>query len=93
MNRRERKAEHEAEIDCAPGPERPHRILCDLGPTTPPTALRTSQLWQEPVAEQVAEQFCCMAITQVPTGSVVMALRKASGDAIVEMVCVPSPTP
>jgi hypothetical protein len=29
----------------------------------------------------------------VPTGLVVMALRNASGEAMVEMVSVPSPTP
>jgi len=33
------------------------------------------------------------AVIYVPTGLVVMALRNASGEAMVEMVCVPSPTP
>ena len=33
------------------------------------------------------------AVIYAPTGLVVMALRNASGDAMVEMVCVPSPTP
>ena len=32
-------------------------------------------------------------VIYVPTGLVVMALRNASGEAMVEMVCVPSPTP
>ncbi len=33
------------------------------------------------------------AVVYMPTGLVVMALRNASGEAMVEMVCVPSPTP
>jgi len=33
------------------------------------------------------------AVIYVPTGLVVMALRNASGEVTVEMVCVPSPTP
>jgi hypothetical protein len=33
------------------------------------------------------------AVIYVPTGLVVMALRNASGEAMVEMVCEPSPTP
>jgi hypothetical protein len=33
------------------------------------------------------------AMIYVPIGLVVMALRNASGEAIVEMVWVPSPTP
>ena len=33
------------------------------------------------------------AVIYVPTGLVVMALRNASGEAMVEMVSVPSPTP
>jgi hypothetical protein len=33
------------------------------------------------------------AVIYVPTGLVVMALRNASGEVTVEIVCVPSPTP
>ena len=48
----------------------------------------------------VKQHFCwgrrCLshhAVIYMPTGLVVMALRNASGEAMVEMVCVRSPTP
>jgi hypothetical protein len=50
------------------------------------------------VSEFEKSDACCEArgapaVIYVPTGLVVMALRNASGEAMVEMVCVPSPTP
>ena len=52
----------------------------------------TSVLHLDPMADALRRPTH-RAVIYVPTGLVVMALRNASGEAMVEMVCVPSPTP
>lgn len=56
-------------------------------------SLMYSNVTENEVGHGHSFNISCMAVIYVPTGVVVMALRKASGEAMVEMVCVPSPTP